>query len=238
MKKILIVEDNDGIRMMVSILLQKAGYETYEVTDGKEAISFLSMNQEIDVMLLDVMMPNLDGIETLKKLKEYKKEHELKICMMTALNQLPDISSALSHGADDYVVKPIEKENFIEKIYQLINNSPKTKFFNCKVGEEARILMPNGYVSIELVTVNEFQFEFTSNAAIPLEAKAIFESILFKQVLEGQARVFAKIYGEYDYDGEKRYKASFIGFTEAQTKKMRAATITKVISNEEQDTSN
>ncbi len=238
MKKVLIVDDNNAIRKMVTIILKKAGYDVYEAQDGDAAIRLLSMNEEIDVMLLDIMMPNLDGKETLKKLQNYKSDKKLKICMMTALGQAEDISSCLGLGADDYIIKPIEKENLQEKIYQLINDSLKTKFYACEVEEDAKILIPNGFVRIKIKNMSEYQFEFTSEAKIPLNAKAIFVSDVFEEVFGTNERIFAKIYAEYDYDGEKRYKASYVGLTEKQTKQMRAATITKAVVHEEQDTIN
>jgi two-component system response regulator ResD len=235
MAKILIVDDNEGIRKFVSVLLQRAGYETIEAQDGEAALIALTINNDIDVLLLDVMMPQLTGIDILKRLEKYRAEKEIKVCMMTAKNQSQDISECLSLGADDYIVKPIEKDNLVEKVYQLINNTPKTSFFRCKVESEAKILTPKSFVTITLKNVSEYEFEFTSKAEIPINVKAVFQSELFSEVLKIPAKVFARIYKSYNLNGEIIYKASFIGFTESQTKLMRAATITKAIAHEERE---
>ncbi|MEE3078729.1 MAG: response regulator [Bdellovibrionota bacterium] len=233
MKNVLIVDDNEKIRQMVSIILERAGYETYVAEDGQAALKVLNMDEDIDVMLLDIMMPKLDGKETLKKLKEYKKEVDLKICMMTALEQNEDIGACLLYGADDYLIKPVEKEYLEEKIHQLINSMPKGDFYNCKVEFPAKILMPKGYVPITIVEISEYKFEFISDVTIPVNAKALFESDLFEEVLIDKSKVFAKIFDVYDADGGKRYRANYVGLNESQIKKMRAATITKAVANEE-----
>jgi len=233
MAKILIVDDNKGIRSFVSVLLERAGHETVCAQDGEAALISLTVNNDIDIILLDIMMPQLTGIDILKKLDRYRAETEVKVCMMTARNQISDISECLSLGADDYIVKPIEKENLMEKIHQLIFNTPKTTFYACKVDTLAKILTPKSFVAIKLVKVSEYEFEFTSNVELPIGVKAIFECDLFTEVLKKNAKVFARIYKNYSFDGETIYKASFIGFTESQTKLMRAATITKAIAHEE-----
>lgn len=235
MKKVLIVDDNLQIRQMVSLILEKANYFTYTAENGQAALKVLNMDDEIDVMLLDIMMPVLDGKQTLEKLKEFKKENNLKICMMTALGQNEDIGACLSLGADDYIVKPVDKEHLVEKVYHLINNQTKGDFYSCEVKFDARILIPKGFVRIFISNVSEYKFEFTSQASIPIGAKAVFESDLFEDVFIEQAKVFAKIYDVYDAGGEKRYRANFIGLNESQIKKIRAATITKAVANEEQN---
>ncbi len=104
MKKILILEDEEAIRAFVVLNLKRAGYEMVEASTGEEALELFDQNPDIDVAVLDVMLPGIDGLEVCKKIRS--SNQKIGIIMLTAKAQEIDKVAGLMNGADDYVTKP------------------------------------------------------------------------------------------------------------------------------------
>ena len=106
--KILIVDDDESIRGYISRLLNMSGFEVVTASSGKEALNLLRVNPDVAVILLDILMPDMDGLETLNEIKKTSKE--LPVIMLSALGQTGIIVKAMRAGASDYLVKPFEEE--------------------------------------------------------------------------------------------------------------------------------
>lgn len=102
---ILIVDDQFGIRVLLTEVLQKEGYETFQAANGPQALS-LAANHEIDLVLLDMKIPGMDGIEILKKLKEMNPD--IRAIIMTAYGELDLIEKAKELGALTHFAKPFD----------------------------------------------------------------------------------------------------------------------------------
>ncbi|MFO0575556.1 MAG: response regulator [Polyangia bacterium] len=107
--KVLVVDDNPDNRAVLVRRLQRRGYLTAQAQSGKEALRLLA-SEPADVVLLDVMMPEMDGIEVLRRIRSDPRTAQLPVIIATAKNESTDMVSALEQGADDYVVKPIDFE--------------------------------------------------------------------------------------------------------------------------------
>ena len=115
MKKVLIAEDEAAIREIIAITLQRAGYEVTEACDGEQALLLYMENEnQFDVVLLDIMMPNLDGLEVCKRLR--KISSTVGIIMLTAKTQEMDKVSGLLMGADDYITKPFSPSELMARV--------------------------------------------------------------------------------------------------------------------------
>lgn len=115
MKKVLIAEDEAAIREIIAITLKRAGYEVTEACDGQEAIDiYNSKNGAFDVVLLDIMMPNVDGLEVCKTLRN--QSSTVGIIMLTAKTQEMDKVSGLLMGADDYITKPFSPSELMARV--------------------------------------------------------------------------------------------------------------------------
>ena len=99
------------------------GYEVDVATDGVKALNKLSKNLDYDIALLDVMMPNMDGWETLKAIRSNKKTESMPIIMITAVNEEQKQISGLKFGADDYITKPFILPNLLARIEALLRRS-------------------------------------------------------------------------------------------------------------------
>ena len=110
MYNVLVCDDERDIVSALKIYLTAEGYQVYEAYNGKEALEVLS-KEEIHLVLMDIMMPVMDGIETLVKIKEY--DEEAKIIMVTASGQKNKMLDAIKLGAADFVTKPYETSQII-----------------------------------------------------------------------------------------------------------------------------
>ena len=175
MKKVLIAEDESAIREIIAITLKRAGYEVTEACDGEEALLLYTEHEnEFDVVLLDIMMPNIDGLEVCKRLR--KISSTVGIIMLTAKTQEMDKVSGLLMGADDYITKPFSPSELmarVDSVYRRVamnlnQNNQQVPADKISIGPfelnlRNRTLFKNG-VQIELTQV-EFQiieFFFTN----------------------------------------------------------------------------
>lgn len=125
MKRILVCEDEDAIRDFVVINLKRAGYDVTDVNCGEEALRvFDEENGNFDIVLLDIMMPGIDGFTVCKKLRE--KSSTPGIIMLTAKTQEMDKVNGLMIGADDYITKPFSPSELtarVDAIYRRVRMS-------------------------------------------------------------------------------------------------------------------
>lgn len=128
MKRILLAEDEAVIRDFVVINLQRAGYEIVDVANGAEAIdAFNSANGDFDIVLLDVMMPQVDGFEVCKYIRS--QSNSIGIIMLSAKTQEMDKVSGLMLGADDYITKPFSPTELlarVDAVYRRVSMSKTT----------------------------------------------------------------------------------------------------------------
>lgn len=120
MKKILIADDEHKILMSLEYSFRKIGYEVLIARDGAEVLEFLKTLVP-DVILLDIMMPNLDGYSTLKEIKKNEALNNTKVLFLSAKNNPKDIEKGLEMGADAYVTKPYSIKKLIQQIEEMLN---------------------------------------------------------------------------------------------------------------------
>jgi len=117
--KILIVEDEQAIREMIAFHLARAGFETLEAKDSKEARALIADNHP-DLALIDWMLPDISGLELTRMLKRDESYEDLAIIMLTARAEERDKISGLEGGADDYVTKPFSPRELIARIHAVL----------------------------------------------------------------------------------------------------------------------
>lgn len=116
---ILVVDDEPAICANLQALLEARGYRVVSASNGREAIE-LAREERPSLMLLDVKLPVLDGLEVCRCLKEDKPTRRIPIVMLTALDTLADVEKAVACGADDYLTKPLDVEKLLEKVKQYL----------------------------------------------------------------------------------------------------------------------
>jgi DNA-binding response OmpR family regulator len=120
MKKILIVDDEPNIVMSLEYIFKKEDFEVFIARDGAEAIEIVE-NSMPDIILLDIMMPNVDGYQVLNYLKESETLRKIKVIFLSAKNKSSDIELGLQLGADKYISKPFSVKNLVKEVKELLN---------------------------------------------------------------------------------------------------------------------
>lgn len=132
MFNILIVEDDKNLRKLIVTCLKKSGYNTYEAVNGNEALDILDKNY-INLIVSDVMMPQMDGFELTKELRE--SQYNIPILLITAKSDIKDKKQGFLLGADDYMVKPINIEELILRVQVLLKRSKSVNERKIKIGD-------------------------------------------------------------------------------------------------------
>jgi DNA-binding response OmpR family regulator len=118
---ILVVDDNQDVRDLVVHILSADGFHVYAAVDGENALAILNSNK-IDLVLLDVMMPGMSGLDVLNEIRNgsNKKVRDIPVMMITAKSSTEDIDKALAIGANSYVVKPFRGTTIREKVRTIL----------------------------------------------------------------------------------------------------------------------
>lgn len=120
MKKILIVDDEPNIVMTLEYTFKKSNYEVFIARDGQEALDILKTNYP-DIIILDIMMPMVDGFATLEQIRKDDNLQHTKVMFLSAKNKESDIEKGLELGADAYMTKPFSIKKVVEKVEELLN---------------------------------------------------------------------------------------------------------------------
>ena len=118
-ERILIVEDEEDILELVSYNLTREGYQVTGVTSGEEALKITGA-ESLDLIVLDLMLPGIDGLEVAKRLKNNLKTRDIPIIMLTAKGEEADIVTGLELGADDYITKPFSPRILIARVRAIL----------------------------------------------------------------------------------------------------------------------
>ena len=174
--KILVVEDEAPIRDLISINLQLVGYEVFTAEDGIVAENFLEQ-QKVDFILLDVMIPGIDGFSLIEKIKK----HNIPVIFVTAKESVLDRVKGLRLGADDYIIKPFETIELLARIEVVLRrynkNSHIIKFKNIEVDTNQRSVKLNDKEVYLTVKEYELLILLLQNKNIALSRDQILERV-------------------------------------------------------------
>ena len=118
--KVLVVDDEERMRKLISDFLKIKGYETVEAGDGEEAIDVFFADKEFALIILDVMMPKMDGWEVLKTVREHSK---VPVIMLTARTEETDELKGFEYGADEYISKPFSPKILVARVEAILRRS-------------------------------------------------------------------------------------------------------------------
>lgn len=125
LQKILIVEDEVDIATLISFNLERAGYEVDMVHDGREGLEKI-LKEQPDLVILDLMLPGMDGHAVLKEMQRDTRSHAIPVLMLTAKGQTEDRIRGLESGADDYLTKPFSPKELILRVQAIIKRNRST----------------------------------------------------------------------------------------------------------------
>lgn len=130
MKKILLVDDDPAILQLLATYFKNWNYDTIQTSNGNEALA--QIDESVDIAIVDVMMPGIDGFEVTRRLKD---DWELPVLLLTARGQLDDKREGFFAGADDYLVKPFEAEELLFRVQAILRRYDKFTVSKLEIGD-------------------------------------------------------------------------------------------------------
>lgn len=197
MKKVLIVDDEPSIVTLLTFNLEKEGYQVTSATDGMEGYE-LALNHSFDFLILDVMLPNLDGIEITKKLRQEKIE--TPILVLTAKDDPIDRILGLEIGADDYLTKPFNPREVVARMKAIFRRIEPRSAKN--ETEEPQELITVGKI---IADVNNYQVTVDGKAIVltPKEFELLVYFMRRKERVIDRDTLLDRIW-HFDFDGQSR----------------------------------
>ena len=120
--KILIVDDEPSIIVPVQFLMEQNGYDVMVAFSGEEAMEIIA-DKKVDLILLDIMLPVIDGFEVCQRVRENPQWNKIKIILLTALGSDANVEKGLALGADAYITKPFSNVDIVEQVKELLETS-------------------------------------------------------------------------------------------------------------------
>ena len=188
MSTILIVDDDSPIRELASLFLRNDGFEVYEATDGVDALSRLD-TVKVDLFIIDIMMPNMDGWELCRELRA---AYDLPILMLTAKGETSQKLKGFQMGTDDYLVKPFEPLELVARVHALLKRYRIATSQTIQIGE---LIMDRKSFEVK---VND------ENLTLPLkEFELLFKLASYPGRTFSREQLIEDIWG-YDFVGTDR----------------------------------
>ena len=185
----MIVDDDPNVRELVSVLLQNHGFETCEAIDGRDAMQKIT-NDNPDLVIIDIMMPNMDGFELCHNLRRYYEN--MPVLMLTAKGELASKVKGFGLGADDYLTKPFEGDELILRIQALLR---RYKIEASKVIQIGNVIIDKNSYHITIDGVSE---------DIPMkEFELLFKLAGFPGRTFPRNQLIEDIWG-FDFEGNER----------------------------------
>lgn len=188
MTKLLVVDDDPHIRELVKLFLQGEGFQVHEAADGVEALALLESVQ-VDMVILDVMMPNMDGWQLCRELREH---YDFPLLMLTAKGETAQKVKGFQLGTDDYLVKPFEPLELVARVKALL------KRYRIAVSQTVQI----GELQLDRKTYEVFVGG--KSMTLPLkEFELLFKLASYPGKTFSREQLIEQIWG-YDYEGDER----------------------------------
>ena len=187
--KILVADDDTLFRQLICDILKKQNYIPIEAANGKEATDLFFANNDINLVILDVMMPIYNGWEVLEMIRQ---QSEVPILMLTALGDERDQLNGLSKGADDYIAKPFSYALFTARINALLRKVKKEQMSKVNIGEiEIDLATHKVVIGTEVITLNNKEYNL------------LLYLIKNKNIVLSRDKILNNVW-QYDFEGDIR----------------------------------
>ena len=191
MAKILIADDESRMRKLVKDYLVREGYDVVEAADGEEALDIFYKDTELSAIILDIMMPKMDGISVLKEIRD---SSDIPVIMLTAKSEEEDVLEGFNSGSDEYITKPFSPKVLVARVGAVLKRSGADKNENVELEAGGIVINTDTHMvtvdgNVVDLSVKEFELlhYFMSNAGLALSREKILTQVW-----------------DYDYFGDAR----------------------------------
>lgn len=187
--KILYADDEANYRRLVKMFLERAEYNVITVSNGEEVMNMLNQHNDFDLVILDVMMPKLNGWQACQAIRE---KSNIPIIMLTALGDVTNEVNGIEKGADDYIAKPFSQDILIARVGGLLRRVRQNQLEQ---------FQDEGMIFEE--STNSIIFDNNKIALRPKEYELLICLVLNKSIVLSREQILDKVWG-YDYFGDPR----------------------------------
>lgn len=200
--KILIVEDNDRLRNTLLEHLREEGFAADAAADGEEGL-YKAMNWEYDAVILDVMMPKLDGFDVLQKLRTAGRT--FPVIMLTARDQIWDRLHGLNGGADDYLTKPFELDELVARVRTAIRRSANAPNPYVEIGEiKLNTATRTAYVGSQMVILTAREYAMMEILALHKD-EVVTREYLYERLFDERDESVSNMLDVYIYKLRQKF---------------------------------
>ena len=192
MAKVLICDDEAGLRAVIKKYAEFEGYETFEADNGSKAVEACKIN-DYDVIIMDIMMPVLDGFAAVRKIREFS---DVPVIMLSARGEEYDKVLAFELGVDDYVVKPFSSKEIMLRIAAILKRTGKSA-----EPETREVFQKEGFIAD--MTAHKVTIDGKEAPLSPKLYDLLFLLIRNKDIALSREKILTEIWG-YDYFGDDR----------------------------------
>ncbi|MDD9951116.1 MAG: response regulator [Zetaproteobacteria bacterium] len=193
MAEIIVADDVPMMCQLAAAILKNAGHTVYEVHSGQALIKKIQEIPEIELALVDIGMPDLNGIQAAKQLRSERDVDQLKICFVSGNRDKKTVVEALQNGGNDYIMKPIDPEILLSKVRKLLGITDQAQFASIPAALQAEIVGIPFKATLKIFEISEVSamvespFELTESSMIDLESTKL------NQLFEEQAVLKCKV---------------------------------------------
>ena len=181
MFSVLVVEDDEILNKMICIKLKQESYGTFEAFDGKQALDVLD-REHIDLIISDIMMPNMDGYELTSELRN--AAYTIPILMVTARSQMEDMEKGFQAGTDDYMIKPVNLKEMVLRVKALLRRS--------QIASEKKLVIGSTILDYDALTIKSKEGDFEMP---PKEFYLLFKLLSYPNKIFTRQELMDEIWG-------------------------------------------
>lgn len=188
MKELLLVDDDESTLLIVSKYLNKSGYKTHNARNGEDGIDLLRKEQNIELIVVDVVMPVMDGVEFCRAIRKDNKYRHIPILMLTAMSDITDKYMGFDAGADDYLTKPFEPLELLMRVQALLKRQRLTADIEQekKLEENSTIKINNETFSVNIrgkeIYLTSVEFDILcylfNNSGKPVSVEELLQKVM------------------------------------------------------------
>lgn len=228
-KKVLVIDDSQTIQDLIKKILSKAPeIEVIQSLDAKSAIQEIATTPDLALILMDITMPEISGLDLLKIINKSMIERKFKICMLSARNTLEHISTSIALGCDDYIIKPFDNERFLNKVKYFTGSSSDEEIsttYMKKLYLHASVADMAFEIPIIVSAVTEYDLHFISPIKVKKNSILKIAFPTSDSIFENKDSVDLMIKSQETEDGKHLVIARIINLSYNEEKELRSFVI-------------
>ena len=224
MAKILVADDVPMMRDLLSTIMINDGHDVIQASNGEQVLDQIESQGEIDLVLCDIAMPGMDGIEAITKLRKMGSNFQGRICYVSGSRDKELVMRALKSGGDDYIVKPVDKTILLDKVHKLLGHSGQSL---AKIDAQCKAHVTQMPVALDLMIteISEIHLKVLSPLLLKKDATLIISVPKFDEIFGMKSLISIRVESVVEKEMSFECSCRFVGMHEEVRSKIRSMVI-------------